>query len=149
MSIFLIKNISLGVNWSLLRQQTERRRKLQRNTQTCFSKNFIFSKAQRWYIHTMKKITEKTYQSVGNKSWWIVVDKEEEGIFKGLQYYGDKENYAKATSGHVNSYFEISGKLKPCSEILKPDIQQERRLLLTELIKTNKEVSLWDAGFKL
>ena len=64
-----------------------------------------------------------------------------------------------------------SDKLKPCSEILKPDIQrrakifnqflfqisgsfssEERRLLLTELIKTNKEVfhdSLHDAGFKL
>ena len=101
----------------------------------------------------------------------IAVDKEEDGIFKGLRYYGDKENHTKTTSGHINSYFEISDKLKPCSEILKADIQrrakifnqilsqisgssssEERRLLLTELIKTNKDVfhdSLQDAGFKV
>ena len=40
----------------------------------------------------------------------IVVDKEEDGIFKGWRYYGDKENHVKTTSGHVNSYFEISDK---------------------------------------
>ena len=101
----------------------------------------------------------------------IVVDKEEDGIFNGLRYYGDKENHTKTTSGHINSYFEISDKLKPCSDILKPDIPRRAkifnqilsqitgsssseggRLLLTELIKTNKDIfhdSLPDAGFKL
>ena len=31
----------------------------------------------------------------------IVVDKEEDGICKGLRYYGDKENHTKTTNAGV------------------------------------------------
>ena len=101
----------------------------------------------------------------------ITVDCESEGVFKGIRYFGNKVTHRKATSGWTNTYFEISTKTKPCSEINKRDIQkrakllgtftcylagsssnEERLLLFTEFIKANKDLfkdSLQKAGFKL
>ena len=61
----------------------------------------------------------------------IVVDHDfdKEGIFKGTQYFGNKEKHRKSASGWINTYFEIAINTKTCSGIGKKNIRKRAKLL--------------------